>query len=200
MMKGKTIKPDAYELRDGLIFQDFCPSVPFHEKAIFSVSCTIPSGSVCLLRAPSGKGKSTFLSALTHLIEHTGDLMFAIEGQYVNVHTLSREDFDKKTFFFQEENVDKSARLIDLFKNINYFTCEDLLRSEILTEWTESCNSPELLTEMEKFKATDHSEEGNDEIESLERALSRNIVEQSATPLNIKISQIKINHLLSQKR
>ncbi len=124
--KGKS---EAYELQDGFIFQNFCPFVPLQEKAVFSVSCAIPLGGICLLRAPSGKGKSTFLSALTHLIEHTGDLILAIHGQYINIHTLSREEFDRKIFFFREDSVDKSARLVDLFKNITYPQCRYYLKN-----------------------------------------------------------------------
>jgi ABC-type multidrug transport system ATPase subunit len=129
LVEAQKGKSEIHDLQNGFIFQNFCPLVPLQEKAVFSVSCEIPMGAICLLRAPSGKGKSTFLAALTHLIEHTGDLMLAINGQYVNVHTLSREEFDRKIFFFREDNVDKSARLVDLFKSITYQGCEDCLKN-----------------------------------------------------------------------
>ena len=42
------------------------------------------------------------------------------------------------------------------------------LASQILTDWTQSCTPPELLTEMKKFEATGCSEDGSAEMESLE--------------------------------
>jgi ABC-type multidrug transport system ATPase subunit len=127
LMGSQGINLDIHALQDGVIFQHFCPFIPLQEDAFFSVSSTIPSGAIGLLRAPSGKGKTTFLSALTHLMEHRGDLIFAIGGQFINAHALSREELDKKIFFFREDNVDKSARLVDLFKNINLQECVDFL-------------------------------------------------------------------------
>ncbi len=120
--------PTLAENHNGLFLKDFSPNVPFQEKEIFSISCFIPFGSICLLKAPSGKGKSTFLSALTHLIEHRGDLLFVNNGQVLNAHELSRDKFDSKIFFFKEENVDKSVRVIDLCKNITFIEIEPFLQ------------------------------------------------------------------------
>lgn len=106
--------PKGYD--NGVILENFSPKIPFEEKGIFTVSSFIPSGSICLLNAPSGKGKTTFLAALTHLIEHEGNILFLSNGDLMNAHSFLREEFDRKIFFYREENVDKSARLIDLFK------------------------------------------------------------------------------------
>ncbi len=115
------------QYKSGVWIQNFAPSVPFKESDTFSVSCFIPSGSACILKAPSGKGKTTFLSALTHLLEHTGELIFIKDHQNTNVHTLSRKEFDSKIFYFREEGIDKSSRLIDLFKNITFLENEPFL-------------------------------------------------------------------------
>lgn len=114
---------------DGLILKNFSPNVPFQDKESFSISCFIPSGSICLLRAPSGKGKSTFLSALTHLIEHTGDILFVSGNKTFNAHALSREEFDSRIFFLKEENIDKSTRLIDLFKNVTFIEIQSFIQN-----------------------------------------------------------------------
>lgn len=42
------------------------------------------------------------------------------------------------------------------------------LASQILAEWTNSCNSPKLMAEMKRFEAAGFCEERNDKIESLE--------------------------------
>lgn len=124
-------KEDVSEITEypnGVILKNFSPNVPFQKKEIFSISCFIAYGSVCVLRAPSGKGKSTFLSALTHLIEHTGDILFISENKTLNTHMLSREEFDSRIFFFREENIDRSTRLIDLFKKITFVEIQSFLK------------------------------------------------------------------------
>lgn len=119
--------PPLTQYKNGVMIQNFAPNMPFKETEVFSVSCFIPSGSVCILKALSGKGKTTFLSALTHLLEHTGELVFIKDDQSTNAHTLSRKEFDYKTFFFREVGIDKSARLIDLFKEITFVENEAFL-------------------------------------------------------------------------
>jgi energy-coupling factor transporter ATP-binding protein EcfA2 len=113
--------------KDGILLDHFSPNVPFEEKGTHSISTFIPFGSVCLLRAPSGKGKTTLLAALNHLIEHTGNIFILTNGQNINVHHLTREDFDRKIFLFREDNIESSARLIDLFKNATFAKCSSLL-------------------------------------------------------------------------
>jgi hypothetical protein len=54
--------------KEGIMLVDFSPTIPFQEKEIFSISCFIPFGAAYILKAPSGRGKSTFLAAVTHLI------------------------------------------------------------------------------------------------------------------------------------
>ena len=115
------------EYDNGVFIKNFSPIVPFEEKGIFSISTFIPFGSVCLLRAPSGKGKTTFLTALTHLIEHTGDILFLSKGCLINIHDFSRKEFDRRIIFLREENVEKSARLVDLFKNLTLVNNVDFL-------------------------------------------------------------------------
>lgn len=116
------------KLEDGVLLKNFAPILPFKEKEIFSLSSIIPSGSICILKALSGKGKSTFLLSLNHLIEHKGDFFFIEDGKILNVHKLSRNEFESKIFFFREENADKGMRLVDLFKKITFIKNEPFLQ------------------------------------------------------------------------
>ena len=102
---------------DGVMLVDFTPSIPFTKGEIFQVSAHIPAGGIRILRAPSGRGKSTFISSLMHLIEHKGDIFFITNQEIVDTHDLSIESFHEQVFFFREENVDASSRLIDLFRS-----------------------------------------------------------------------------------
>ncbi|MBS0621586.1 MAG: ATP-binding cassette domain-containing protein [Verrucomicrobia bacterium] len=111
----------------GVMLKNFSPHVSFLKQDHFSLSCSIPSGSICLLKAPSGKGKSTFLAALTHLIEHTGNMFFIEQARLMNVHQLTREEFERKIFFLREENFDKNARILDLFKIVTLHEVNSLL-------------------------------------------------------------------------
>jgi energy-coupling factor transporter ATP-binding protein EcfA2 len=102
---------------NGVLLQNYSPTLPQKIDAA-PLTCFIPSGAVCLLRAPSGRGKSTLLAALTHLIEHSGDLAFITDGQPTNAHQLSREELATRLFLFREDGVEATARLVDLFRNI----------------------------------------------------------------------------------
>jgi len=117
--KSSKIEP-SIEKEDGVLLKNFSPIVPSQEHGFFSVSCFIPTGTLCLLKASSGKGKSRFLAALTHLIEHTGDIYFSSNGLLINAHKLSRKEFDAKIFFLREDDIEASARIMDLFKVITF--------------------------------------------------------------------------------
>lgn len=78
------------------------------------ITCFIPEGGVCLIKAPSGYGKSIFLLSLLHLIDHTGDVWFCGK-QLINFHTLPTETWNKQFAFFREEDLPTSTRIIDLF-------------------------------------------------------------------------------------
>ena len=113
---------------NGIALVNFTSSIPFQRNKLLSISCIIASGAICLLNAPSGKGKSIFLSALTHLIEHSGDLFFITNNNVRNAHEFSYDEFSSKIFYFREENVDNSSRIVDLFKNINFPKLESFLK------------------------------------------------------------------------
>lgn len=98
------------------------------------MTCCIPSGSVCLIQAPSGRGKSTFLAALLHLIEHTGDFYFIESFKWINIHLLNQKDFAKSVFFIKEENIEKTARLVDVFRDV-FTTKLSLLKQEMIEEF-----------------------------------------------------------------
>jgi hypothetical protein len=52
------------------------------------------------------------------LIEHTGSLYFVDGSNWKDIHHLKREKFEKSILFLREENIEKSARLVDLFKDV----------------------------------------------------------------------------------
>ena len=108
-------------LFNGIVFFEFTPHLFENKEISFSfppLSCKIPAGNICLLRAPSGRGKTVFLLTIAHLLEHTGELLFIEDKKEVNAHTLSRDEFQKKIFFIREENIRKGTRMIDIFTRI----------------------------------------------------------------------------------
>lgn len=113
-----------------------------------TITCSIPRKGACILQAPSGRGKSTFLAAVLHLIEHEGDLFFVSAGTWNDAHQTDRNKFDSSLLFFKEENIEKSARIVDLFKEVVAVKLETLkkeMREEfgvILTDlaWEASDN------------------------------------------------------------
>ncbi|MBA3957782.1 MAG: hypothetical protein H0X51_05235 [Parachlamydiaceae bacterium] len=78
----------------------------------------ISSGGMGVLQAPSGKGKSTFLMGLTHLINHDGDVFFIKNAKRENIHFFSKEELSKKIFFFRSDLIDRSTRITDMFKEV----------------------------------------------------------------------------------
>lgn len=129
-----TLKPDFFqtkEIENGVIFSQFSTNLPGNSsssKTLKPFTCIIPGGAVGILQAPSGQGKSTFLLSLMHILEHSGDLYFINDNTRINVHALTRDTFEKMIFFFREEEVEKSARLIDLFKRILEEDLDDIKR------------------------------------------------------------------------
>ena len=111
------------------LIKNFSPFMPKGESEIYNLSLDLPGGEICFLRAPSGKGKSTLLSALFHLIEHEGELVFLKNGNVINVHDLSREELNEKIFFFREENVKTNERIVDLFKQVTVFDNQAMLEN-----------------------------------------------------------------------
>lgn len=104
---------------NGLAFFDFTAKIELHKKkwdSLPALNIAIPYGGVAILQAPSGFGKSTFLLALLHLIEHTGDLYFVSQNEWVNAHTMTQEALKNRFFFIREEGLEKNFRLIDIFK------------------------------------------------------------------------------------
>jgi len=70
-----------------------------------------------VIKADSGKGKSTFLAGVLHLIEHTGDMYFIENGEWKNVHDSTKEWLNSSICLIKEENLDPSSRLVDIFKD-----------------------------------------------------------------------------------
>ncbi len=106
---------------EGVAFVNFSVSLSLQSqelKLLPAINCIIPSQGACIVQAPSGIGKSTFLAATLHLIAHTGDLYLISGNTWHNVHQLVREEFEASVLFFKEENSGKTTRLIDLFKEV----------------------------------------------------------------------------------
>lgn len=116
-------------LKEGVAFVDFSPQF---SNDFLPLTLSIPSRSACILQAPSGKGKSSLGAAILHLIEHEGSMYFIDNCTWVNVHDLDRVSFERSIIYFKEENIEKSARIVDLFKNIfeKYFF-EDRVRMQL---------------------------------------------------------------------
>lgn len=115
------------KISDGVAFQNFAAKTCGNIKTLPALDCLIKSGSVTILRAPSGQGKSTFLLATMHLLEHKGEIYFIKDYRLTNIHTFTKNELEKAIYFFREETVEKSARLIDLFKPIIAIQLSDYL-------------------------------------------------------------------------
>lgn len=141
-------------ISNGVIFKDFSPKIFTETKAFLPLNLELIPGGIAILRATSGQGKSTFLLAVMHLLEHTGEIYFVTQSKQINIHAFSKDELEKKIFFFREETVEKSSRLIDLFKfilatklssfineskmifgeeqvNLAYFASDNLIEQEI---------------------------------------------------------------------
>jgi energy-coupling factor transporter ATP-binding protein EcfA2 len=108
-------------ISEGVAFVNFSSrSLSSHAEAkpLPSITCTIPRHGACILQAPSGRGKSTFLAAVLHLIEHDGGFFLVSDGKWNDAHHADREKFDSSLLFVKEENIGKSARIVDLFSKL----------------------------------------------------------------------------------
>lgn len=115
--QSEPIIPSAIkQMTNGVIFQNFSVKTSRNIKTLPPLDCVIKPGGVAVLQAPSGQGKSTFLLAAMHLLEHTGEIYFVKDSQFTNIHSLKKSELEKTIYFFREETIEKSSRLIDLFK------------------------------------------------------------------------------------
>jgi len=123
--------PPSEKIEDGVALHHFMAVTSSRRKfqALSPINCLIPAGEVALLQAQSGKGKTTLLMALKHLLNHEGELFFISESKWTNVHVLSQERLQEQIFYYNEENTDKGARLVDLFKDVLLKVLEPLYRS-----------------------------------------------------------------------
>lgn len=124
---------------DGVYFLNFSSQIlqKISETAqLPPITYGIPYKGTLVLHAPSGQGKSTFLLALSHFIEHSGELFFVNNGHWQNAHSFSLKDLRKQIYFSREENFDKSARLIDMFKEPLQFRLKNILQ-EMITKFGE---------------------------------------------------------------
>lgn len=116
---------------EGVVLLDFSTcmdSGPNGEMKLSSspLSLVIPNQGIAVLQAPSGFGKSTFLLALLHLIEHAGEIYFVSDSEWLNVHNMTQKEFGNRIFFSREDGLEKSARLTDIFKDVLQIRLNDL--------------------------------------------------------------------------
>lgn len=115
----------------------------------------IQNGHIAILRAKSGKGKSTFLVGLLHYVEHSGDIYFINKEKVINIHTLTRDQIAQKICYLKEENLDQSARLVDLFRKpisiqLHSFYCTlEETYGQILTQLAMDANDNLIQHELE---------------------------------------------------
>lgn len=117
------------DIQNGIFCSNFQSNLSsrYSAKQLPPLNCIIPSGGVSVLQAASGLGKSTLLLSLKHMLDHKGELFFIKDGHWQNVHFLKKEALQNAIFLHREDNIDKSARLLDLFK--------DVLKSELSVKY-----------------------------------------------------------------
>ena len=106
---------------EGLQIHQFAPSVPTTESStllIKPINAKIRTGSICVIDAPSGIGKSLFILSLLHYTNHSGDVYLYSDRNVLNVHEIGIANWRKKIAFFRQENFPQSARLVDLQKQL----------------------------------------------------------------------------------
>lgn len=105
---------------NGVVLLNFAAQIELQGRKLNSlppINLEIPDGGIAILQAPSGFGKSTFLLALLHLIEHSGEIYFVSEGNWINIHSMTQKNVESSFFFLREDCLEKNARLLDLFKD-----------------------------------------------------------------------------------
>lgn len=103
-------------------------------KSELELNLTIPYGHTCLLKAPSGHGKTTLIMALLHLIDHAGDLFYVENQQWMNIHHLSKSEMKNKFLWLNSDHIEPNDRLVDLFKELFKTSLSDLYQ-DFTKQW-----------------------------------------------------------------
>lgn len=104
---------------NGLVLDGFIPTLHISENNDFQpLTLAIPSGDIYLLQARSGYGKSLFLLALLHIIDHKGDLFLIKNDRKMNIHEMDQKKWQEGVIYYREADLAPSLRLVDLFGDV----------------------------------------------------------------------------------
>ncbi|MFV0339898.1 MAG: hypothetical protein ACK5MA_04590 [Parachlamydiaceae bacterium] len=108
--------PSKHSLCNGLVLENFIPTLHLTENSDFEpLTLSISSGDIFLLQARSGYGKSLFLLALLHIIDHKGGAYLIKNGHALNVHELSQKVWQDGVIYVREADFAPSVLLVDIF-------------------------------------------------------------------------------------
>lgn len=127
--KHSAIQISRQSIVNGLVLENFIPTLHLSENKDFQpLTLHISSGEAYLLQARSGYGKSLFLLALLHIIEHKGDLFLVNNNRTINIHEIGQKEWQNSVIYFREADLAPSLRLINLFGDVIKVHLEQLLK------------------------------------------------------------------------
>ena len=105
---------------NGILVNSFKLNLDFLESnQIDDLNLFIKYGDVAVIKAISGKGKTTLVNAIAHKINHSGDII-AIEGnKKIDIHSyIQKNKIEKFVKFFSTDDITSTLTISEIFNSI----------------------------------------------------------------------------------